>query len=189
MIKQGFGKTLSDIDFAALKKGKHQGFIKAYKMYADSVYSLAVHIIKNHDLASDMLQQVFESLLNKSSSLQSAETLGAWLKQCTVNACMAHFRKEKQHNVYLEKSQQPFDGQVEREQEPSDNTSTETDAKEINSLLKKLPATPRSIVYLHSVQGLKHNEIAPSLGIKESNSRQLYSRALKQLKYWLAKER
>jgi len=185
MDKQGFGKTLSEIDFVALKKGRHQGFIAAYNLYADHIYSLAMHIIANGDTSSDILQQVFETLLNKSSTLKSEETLGPWLKQCTINACLGYFRKEKRQDVFIENLQHTVTEQDGIEHQTAISSFSKHEATEMNALLERLPPTSRSVVYLHSMQELKHCEIAPSLDIKESNSRQLYSRALKQLKSWL----
>ncbi|MCW8833418.1 MAG: sigma-70 family RNA polymerase sigma factor, partial [Colwellia sp.] len=88
MNKKGFGQELSEFEFLALKQGKHLGFNAAYKLYADHVYSLALHIVKNEQTALDIMQTVFEVLLVKSSTLNDIDTLGAWLKQCTINACM-----------------------------------------------------------------------------------------------------
>lgn len=180
MSKQGFGKTLSEIEFVALKKGKHHGFDAAYKLYADHVYSLCIHILGNEQTAADVMQTVFEILLNKSSSLQSHTTLGPWLKQCSINACMGYFRQIKQESLFLN--------------HPMNVASETTDIDETNddelvsmAMMNKLPTVSRSVVYSHAVQGLKHSEIAPTLGIKESNSRQLYSRAMKQLRSWLGK--
>ena len=180
MSKQGFGKTLSELDFVALKRGKHQGFNAAYQLYADHVYSLCIHILSDEQTAADIMQTVFETLLIKSSTIQKNESLGAWLKQCSVNACMGYFRKKKQETLFFESVKNQFDDSY-------DEKNLENDTSQVNNLLKKLPSTSRSVVYLHAAQGLKHNEIAPNLGIEESNSRQLYSRALKQLKSWLGK--
>lgn len=201
MNKQGFGKTLSELDFVALKRGKHHGFNAAYQLYADHVYSLCVHILGNEQTAADIMQTVFETLLIKSSSLQKCESLGAWLKQCSINACMGYFRQIKQEHLFFEHNTSTLsvagksdscenanfviDNSFE-ENSISNNVNNEN-AIPINSLLKRLPTTARSVVYLHAAQGLKHNEIAPSLDIEESNSRQLYSRAIKQLRLWIGK--
>jgi RNA polymerase sigma-70 factor (ECF subfamily) len=183
MSKKGFGKTLSEFDFVALKKGKHNGFNAAYHLYADHVYSLARHIVGNEQTAADLLQVVFETLLKKAAKLQDVNTLGPWLKQCTVNACMGYFRKIKQENLFIKNS---IPGNSE-EFESIDTNEDSLTPSQVTDMLNKLPSTSRSVVYLHTVQGLKHSEIAPSLGINESNSRQLYSRALKQMKTWFNK--
>ncbi len=195
MNKQGFGKTLSELDFVALKRGKHQGFNAAYQLYADHVYSLCVHILGNEQTAADIMQTVFETLLIKSSTLQKRESLGSWLKQCSINACMGYFRQIKQEHLFFEQDTTSLSvGEKSNnaehytsDEEVVKNSTHNAESLPINSLLKKLPTTQRSVVYLHAAQGLKHNEIAPSLGIEESNSRQLYSRAIKQLRLWLGK--
>jgi len=183
MSKQGFGKTMSEFDFVALKKGKHNGFNAAYHLYADHVYSLARHIAGNEQVAADLLQIVFETLLKKSAKLQDVNTLGPWLKQCTINACMGYFRKIKQENLFIKNSISSDSADIGY----TDTNDSSLAPPQVTDMLNKLPSTSRTVVYLHAVQGLKHSEIAPSLGINESNSRQLYSRALKQMKAWFNK--
>ncbi|NQZ80317.1 MAG: RNA polymerase sigma factor [Colwellia sp.] len=183
MIKKGFGQVLSEIDFIALKKGKHYGFNAAYKLYADHVYSLCFHIVGNEQVSSDLLQAVFETLLNKSSKLQGAETFGPWLKKCSVNACMNYFRQTKRDNIFFNSPLHVVNNSAEQ-QYARDESSDVT----VNSALEQLSSTSRSVVYLHTVKDLKHSEIAPNLGIEESNSRQLYRRALKQMRSCLKKQ-
>jgi|GEM_PF-1808911 len=182
-MKEGFGQTISPFEFAALKKGKHCGFNAAYSAYADHVYSLSIHIVGNEHTASDILQAVFETLLVKSNTLKSEETLGAWLKQCTLNACMGYFRRSKQENLFIESQ-----GITESISMALEDKQVKQQANSrLSSFLEQLPFIPRSVVYFYAVHGLKHNEIAPSLGINESNSRQIYRRTLSQLKSWLNK--
>ncbi len=183
MTKKGFGQVLSEIDFIALKKGKHFGFNAAYKLYADHVYSLCFHLVGNEQTSSDLLQVVFETLLNKSSKLQGSETFGPWLKKCSVNACMTYFRENKRDKIFSNSPLHVVEHPIEQ-----DYTIDECSDTTLKDALGGLPSTSRSVVYLHTVKDLKHNEIAPSLGIKESNSRKLYSRALTQMRSCLKKQ-
>ena len=184
MNPKGFGQAISELEFAALKKGKHSGFNAAYQTYADHVYSLSLHIIGQEHTAADILQTVFETLLKKSSSLRGVDTLGGWLKQSTINACMGHFRKTKQDKVHFENQVTLMKESFEENEDDiiSPETSKETLATD---LLDRLPLMQRSIVYAYAVQELKHKELAATLDINEVNSRQMYRRAIKQLKTWL----
>jgi RNA polymerase sigma factor (sigma-70 family) len=183
MNKKGFGQQLSQLDFLALKKGKHHGFDATYQLYADHICSLAMHIVKNEQTALDIMQTVFEILLIKSSSLDDVCTLGAWLKQCTLNACMGYFRKfKKEFSLPAQYSETTIPST--QECEAVTNFDCETKA---SILLNKLSLLQRSIVYFYSVNGLKHGEIAANLDIDEAYSRKIYSRSLKQLKSWLNK--
>jgi len=180
MDKKGFGQALSQIEFLALKKGKHHGFNAAYKLYSDHVYSLALHIVKNKHTALDLMQLVFEALLVKSYTINSVDALGTWLKQCTVNVCMDYFRKNK-NEFYRLSEESDSEKQVDVSQP---NLASDTQALD---MLKRLPLIQRSIVYFYSVSGLNHREIALKLGINETSSRKNYSRSMKQLRSWLNK--
>lgn len=181
MKKEGFGQSLTQFEFVALIKDKRQGFDAAYKLYADHVYSLALHILGDKDVACDILQQVFETLLIKATQVKKLESLGPWLKRVTINACMGYFRKTAKTNNNIDTEEV-----LEMLAEPQFIQETKLkDERQILDYLSKLPSIQRSVVYYYAVHGLKHNEIAPSLGIEEANSRQLYRRALQQLKLWL----
>lgn len=181
MKKEGFGQSLTQFEFVALIKNKRLGFDAAYKLYADHVYSLALHILGDKDVACDILQQVFETLLMKVSHVKKLESLGAWLKRITINACMGHFRKTSKNSNNID-AEEAFEILAEpyRIQE-----AKLKDEQQVLDYLAKLPGIQRSVVYYYAVHGLRHNEIAPSLGIEEANSRQLYRRALQQLRSWL----
>ncbi|MFT4927864.1 MAG: RNA polymerase sigma factor (sigma-70 family) [Phenylobacterium sp.] len=186
MNKQGFGQVLSELDFAALKRGKKSGFNAAYQLFSDRVYSLSLHLLSEPHNAADILQQVFEKLLLKSSTLKGRDTVGVWLKQTTINACMAYFRRHKKE----------FAAETLETSEPQTaEFIAETlliapdfsDESQVLDYLSQLPYLQRSVVYFYAVHELKHREIAPSLGIDEANSRQIYRRALAQLRSWLEK--
>lgn len=181
MKKQGFGQALTQFEFVALTKEKRHGFDAAYKLYADHVYSLALHILNDKDAACDILQQVFETLLMKVTQVRSEDSLGAWLKRTTINACMGYFRK----SAKIDSSQNAQEALEMAGEHVAVQEALFKNEAQVLDYLARLPSIQRSVVYFYAVQGLKHNEIAPSLGIEEANSRQLYRRALKQLKSWL----
>ena len=183
MNKQGFGQQLKPHEFTMLRKKQHSGFNAAYKLYADYVYSLSLHIVCDEEQAADILQQVFEKLLVKSSSIKQKETLGAWLKTCTINECTEYFRRLRKAQGYqLEASLNELESET-LEVQHQQVLEQEKTAKLIN----ELPVTQRSIVYLHAVQNLKHREIAKSVGAQEDSIRQTYRRALNTLKKWLTR--
>ncbi|MEW6982416.1 RNA polymerase sigma factor [Colwelliaceae bacterium 6471] len=185
MNQKGFGQAISLFDFVALKKGRHDGFNAAYHTYADHVYSLSLHIIGNEQAASDVLQTVFETLLVKSSSLNSAETLGGWLKQSTINACMGYFRRNKHEKIKFEEN---TDMLIEALTDNYEKLN-EKDNMTISSLLETLPVLQRSIIYAYAVQDLRHKEVASTIGINEAYSRQVYKRAITQLRVLFEKVR
>ena len=187
MNKQGFGQVLSPMEFTMLQKGKQGGFVAAYQLYADHVYSLSFHLVCDEEIAADILQSVFETLLNKAHTIREIDKLGAWIKTCAVNACMEYFRRVKKEREYINKQKEQTDNNHVLSQPSEDLASCNYQSSEVAQLISQLPVAQRSIVYLHAVQNLKHRDIAKNIGVNEDNSRQSYRRALKQLKAWLTR--
>lgn len=181
MIKKGFGQVLSEADFLSLKSGQHKGFNAAYSLYSDHVFSLCLHLVNNEQLAADLLQDVFETLLVKCDKLNNRLTLGGWLKKSSINACLMTFRKNKLENTLLNKMNEEITYSVEKSE-----INEHITYGPLNRSLNKLPLLSRAVIYLFAIKDLKHSEIAPQLEIKESSSRQIYHRALKQLRNWLS---
>ncbi|WP_286263286.1 RNA polymerase sigma factor [Thalassotalea atypica] len=181
MSKQGFGQALTRQEFTMLQKGKHSGFDAAYHLYADHVYSLSLHLVCDEQQAADILQQVFEILLRKRASIKQPDALGSWLKRCTINECTDYFRRINKESSYQSTVDvQQAASSLLDEQASIDDTKTA-------QLINELPVAQRSIVYLHTVQNLKHKEIAQQLGVKDTSVRQNYRRALSKLKKWLTR--
>lgn len=171
---KGFAKHLSEFEFNALIKGKHLGFTAAYKMYSNCVFSLAWYLTKDHGLAEDIMQKTFEKLLQNSSTIKQRETLGGWLKQCVINETASWFRKHPQLYTISELSEELSNA--------SELPITTTLA---TGCLNQLPTQAKNVIYQHVVLGEKHSEIALKMGIEADHSRQIYHRAVKQIRQWL----
>ena len=109
------------------------------------------------------------------------ETLGGWLKTCTINECTEYFRKIRKEQHY--RNTVEIDELTTQSLEEQHEKTLDKTAKLIN----ELPVAQRSIVYLHAVQNLKHREISASIDVKEETVRQSYKRALDTLKRWIGR--
>ena len=184
MNKQGFEQQLSEQDFALLLQGKQGGFAAAYRCYADHVYSLSLHIVCDEEIASDMLQTIFEYLIKNRKRVDSCDSLGPWLKRCTINACMEYFRLVRKEQAFVKKHSDGTDILAEPTKRLDEQSLPYQDS-EVAKLINQLPEAQRSMVYLHTVQNMKHREVVKNLKVNESSSGQSSQRVLQRLKSWL----
>ena len=69
------------------RRNKEEFFTLAVQRYSDTVYRAALHNCSCAADAEDVVQDVFEKLLNYHGSFESEEHLKAWLLRVAINRC------------------------------------------------------------------------------------------------------
>ena len=151
-----------------LKKGNELAAYNLYKSYSSAMYSTLLRMVRDDDLAKDLLQEAFVKAFKKISSLSEPNAFGGWLKRIVVNTGLEHIRKQK---IDFEDVDAIEDVQEDIEDEALIENET------IHNAIKSLPDGCRAVVCLHLLEGYKHKEIAEQLGISESTSKTQYKHA------------
>lgn len=153
--------------------GDRFAFAQIYNTYKQAVYSLAYRMLQDADSASDILQQVFLKVMTRLDNINDHRKLGSWLKRITYNSVIDYIRANSRET--LGSNDDHFADDFLASQRDS------FDDYDLDVLLKTLNTRERSVLILFSVEEYTHHEIADMLKISESNSKQIYSRALKKL--------
>jgi RNA polymerase sigma-70 factor (ECF subfamily) len=134
---------------------------RLYQRYKSAMFSSALRILGDRDLAQDALQEAFVDVFRQIDSFRQESTLGAWIKTIVVRSALRVLRREQRMEVYDQ----------ERHPEPlvawHDNLTGEALEKAIN----ELPAGYRAVFCLIEVEGYMHREVAEMLGISEGTSK------------------
>lgn len=154
-------------------KGDADAFACIYETYKQPVYSLAYRMLQNPDSASDILQQVFEKIMIRLSDIQDHNKLGSWIKRITYNCVIDHIRANDKEAVGL--------GEDYILSHPHLSYKDPLGSFDLDVFLESLDARERMVLVLFSIENYTHQEIAQELEISVSNSKQIYSRALKKL--------
>lgn len=131
-----------------------------YEQYKNGIYRYALSILKNSQLAEDVLQDTFIKLLSGKHPWEEQ----AWLYRVARNLCYDHLRRAKRE---MPQEQLPVqqDGQY-----------------AYIDLIAALSPKEQEIITLKIVGGLSHKDIGAVLGISPKAAQKRYERAIATLR-------
>ena len=148
-----------------------------------TVYSFILSIMKNPQDAEEVMQETYMKIWTSASSYQSQGKPLAWIFTIARNLCYMKFRDQKHRaDMGLEELTGEETGELCL---PLENLA---DAMAQRAALELLKEDERQIVLLHASAGLKHREIAASLGMPLATVLSKYNRSIKKLKQNLREE-
>lgn len=153
---------------------------EVYERTAGPVFALVRRLVRGHAAAEDVFQDCMITLLDRVGDFRGEAPFGAWVRQVAVRHCLMHLRSPWQRArraLRLEDFDAPSatDGGA-----VSGDVGHELPLPELIDLeraLALLPETARTVVWLHDVEGLRHDEIAALYRRSVSFSKSQLSRA------------
>lgn len=145
-----------------LARKDDRAFRHFYGVYYTALKSLAVRYVKDIQVAEDMVQEVFISLLESKHRFESTDEVKYFLYSALRNRCVSHFRKQQVRDKY----QQEMLAVGDELEFFWENVLEEDVYANLMSAIDTLPPQCRLVMQL-SLEGLKISEIAQRLGISE----------------------
>lgn len=182
-ILSGYGIfVLMEIErdiIAGIKAGDPSGLRKLFEVYYRPLCSYALNFIDSFEEAEDVVQDFFVCLWEKRSTLNFGESLKSYLYVSVRNNSIrkrAALGKSKLI-PYIEK---------EFELPDTDFESPLYDMEEIMASIRKLPPRAREVFHEIVFNGMSYKQAGLKLGMSLNTVKTHFSRALKQLRYYLA---
>lgn len=139
-----------------------------FNRFAAPVFTLACRLVKRRDVAEEVLQETFLDVMRRIASYRGEAPFGFWLRRIAVNRCLMVLRSYwEQHAEVLDDELPDLAGDLNRALLNAD----------LESLLERLPAVSRTVLWLHDVEGYTHQEIAALLGKSTSFSKSQLARS------------
>lgn len=148
-------------------------FALAVQQYSDTVFRAAMHNSRCTADAEDVVQDVFERLLNYTGRFESAEHLKAWLLRVTINRCRDLSRAARQKDTELDENMP---------------APTAMEDGSVLDAVRALPENYRNAVYLHYYEGYTAAEIGRMMGAPTNTVLSWLRRARAQLQTMLKEE-
>ena len=152
---------------------KEEVFALAVQRYSDTVFRAALHNCSCTADAEDVVQDVFEKLLQYKGRFESEEHLKAWLLRVAINRCHDLTRAACQKNTELDESL------------PAPDSFADGS---VLDAVRALPEHFRNAVYLHYYEGYTAAEIGRMLGAPTNTVLSWLRRARAQLHTMLKEE-
>lgn len=161
-------------------KGDTMAFEQVYQHYAKRLSIKLLHLLKNEELAQDILQDVFLKVWEIRGNLDPELSFISLLYTIAGNYCKNSFRKALSQQLYeqhhgLEEAYCPIEQQLEHKET----------GMALQAALDKLTPRQKQVFTLHKIEGRSYKEISELLGISPNTINQLMQQANKQLKAFL----
>jgi len=153
-----------------------------YDNYKRDMYTMAFYILKDSELAKDVVQDTMLKICTKLDIFTTKHNNKerSYILQTVKNICIDYYRKKKE---YLHQDYEEIKDNILSQDIHLDEQMIRMDmAKEIEEYLKTLHPPYAEVIMLRYYHGLLTHEIANLLDIKEVNVRVRLSRALNALK-------
>jgi RNA polymerase sigma-70 factor (ECF subfamily) len=147
-------------------------FREIVERYQDKVFSIIYGILRNHNDAEDIAQQVFTKTYFSISSFDSRSSLLTWIYRITVNECYDYLRKRRARRVVyesdfsVEEAQWAETGERADPAAPVERQLCERDLAA--KLLAKVSDEARTLMMLREVEGHSLEELAAITGLNEN---------------------
>lgn len=152
-----------------------------YHLTERTLYAYILSIVKNHDETLDLMQETYLKIMSAAHLYKPMGKPLAWMFTIAKNLYLSKLRKSKRE-INMDSME------IEADSRFAYITDNE-DKIVLEAALDILSEDERKIVLLYAVSGLKHKEIAESIGLKLSTTLSKYHRALKKIRDHLSEGR
>ena len=148
-------------------------FREIVERYQAKVFSIIYGILRNHNDAEDIAQQVFSKIYFSIRNFDFRSSLLTWIYKITVNECYDYLRKKRVRKLVYESDFSEEDAHRMEASDPAVDPAVPVDRKLVqqdlvNKLLEKVSAEDRNLILLKEVEGHSVEELAAMTGLNEN---------------------
>ena len=141
------------------RDGDEEAFASLIRMAGDRLMGVAFRILRDVDRAEDAVQQAIVTAWRELPALRDPDRFDAWLYRVLVNACYLEARRTRRWDANV---------RVLTPDVPSGSAAgflSVEDRDELDRAFRRLPPEQRAVFVLHHHLGMRHAEIAETLGV------------------------
>ena len=172
-----------DLVFKA-QQGDVHAFDTLVERYHGKIYGLTYNMTSNREDAEDLTQEVFVKAFEALPRFKGKSSFYTWIYRIAVNKTI-NYRKKRNRKRAVSLDQ--FDQEIKTDDvyheltakgSPLRNLSLTELQKKLNEALQNLSEKHRTVVVMHDMQGIPHEEIAKVVGasVGTVRSRLFYAR-------------
>jgi RNA polymerase sigma-70 factor (ECF subfamily) len=173
--------AVDDVAIQRAKTGDLAALERVYRAYEGLVYTLARRICRTAEDAEDVMQETFIEVCRSIGKFRGhgAGSLTAWIKKVASSKALMRVRYESYRTA----------DELREDLRAAGTRDADVSLKmDLETALERLSDTSRAVVWLHDVEGYKHEEIAEMMGKTVSFSKSQLSRAHARLRRMLGGE-
>jgi RNA polymerase sigma-70 factor (ECF subfamily) len=166
----------------AAQEGDRGAYDSLVRLYQKQVYRWAFHVVRNHDLADEVAQEVFVRTYEALDRVDPDRPLGAWFCRSTTNVSLNLLRKSQFRTKWIEEQRRdPPDHRHDSSQPDAALHRREVLAR-IQQAINTLTPMYRAVILLRVKENMSYGEIAEALGISMGTVMSRLARARRKLR-------
>ncbi|WP_084239533.1 RNA polymerase sigma factor [Pedobacter africanus] len=167
-----------------LSHGDEQAFNALYKAYSPPLYYRVLRMVKNADIADELLQELFIKLWDKRNTLDTEKSFQAYMYTVAQNLVYNYFRKVANdqsliQSLIVNSADHYLDGQ-----ELLENKET---AGILQKAIDQLSPQRKQAFQLCKIEGRSYDEAAGIMGISVATVNSHITKSLQTIKAYLLK--
>jgi RNA polymerase sigma-70 factor (ECF subfamily) len=162
------------------------------RRYQERIYATIYHMTANHEDANDLAQETFIKAYQALRSFKGDSSFYTWIYRIAVNKTI-NFLKQRKHRVHMSLNDLDFNAEHDPDlvalishKTPRRDINLSELQEKLNGAMQKLSETHRTVVALHDVQGLSHEEIGDIMDCNVGTVRSRLFYARQQLQAYLS---
>ena len=156
------------------RQGDEEAFVEAYRLIGGSLFGTATRFLGRPEEAEEVVQETFVRLYRNAIHIRTGN-LRSWLHRVTVNQCLDRLKAKGRKTEDLPEDLESHPG-----------SGSPVLRLDLARAVRRLPNQARAVFLLHDLEGFKHREVAPQLGIREGTRKSQLFRARELLRRALA---
>jgi len=162
----------------------HAGDLAAYDQlvtqFQERIYGLCYHMTSNHEDAHDLAQDSFVKAWQALKNFKGDSSFYTWIYRIAVNTHLSL------NDLDVQPENDPDLVALVSDKTPRREANLAELQRRLNEAILKLSEDHRTVVTLHDIQGLPHEQIAKILGVNPGTVRSRLFYAHQQLQGWLS---
>lgn len=153
---------------AQYRNGSQAAFDLLVDRYQSKVYTTIFLIVKDQDVAEDLLQDVFVKVVQTIHSDRYSEEgkFQPWLMRIAHNLAIDHFRKSKRYpTILMEDGSNVFNSLQFAEASIEDHRVKEETLEMVKKLIEELPEAQKEVLVMRHYLEMSFQEIADKTGV------------------------
>jgi RNA polymerase sigma-70 factor (ECF subfamily) len=146
------------------RAGDQEAFADLVHQTSDTLFGIARRILRDPELAEDVLQTALVTIWRKLPNLREADRFEGWAYRILVHACYAEAPRSRRWTAVVREL--PVD-----RADQADDVSSILDRDELERAFRRLPLDQRAVFVLHHHVGLPLVAVAETLGIPDGTAR------------------
>lgn len=148
---------------AQFQQGDQRAFETLFARHRDQVYTKLFLLVRDHDVAADLFQDVFIKVVNvlRSGRYNEEGKFLPWVMRIAHNAGIDHFRRQKKMPMSRGTEEYDLLGNI-AESGPTreDEMIGERIAEDLQDLVAQLPIEQQAVVHMRIHKGMSFKDIA-----------------------------